>query len=154
GRARGRGAARPLRARAAPARSGASDERQSHLQLCPRASERYRRRRGCGLPGWAAAIPFGVGLANLLVALSAIADMRRSAGRVGGFGLALSGLIVGLAAMVVYFPCFLMQLGVRPVREAAARTMELNNLRQIALALHMHQDRHRCLPAPGSVDPD
>lgn len=108
---------------------------------------------GCMAPLWAAAIPAVLGLLNLVLALIAIAEVNRSKGRLAGFGLALSGLIVGLVAIPMYFPAYLLREGTRRVRAAAARTQESNNLKQIALALHNYHDIHKRLPQPGSHDP-
>ncbi|MFO0965936.1 MAG: DUF1559 domain-containing protein [Gemmataceae bacterium] len=104
-------------------------------------------------PLWTAAIPAVLGLGNLVLAIGAISQVNRSQGRLAGFGLALTGLILGVVAIPVFLPGFLIQLGVQRVREAAARTQESNNLKMIGLGLHAHHDVYRALPLPGNPDP-
>jgi len=104
-------------------------------------------------PIWAVAIPAAFGLLNLVLALMAIAEVKRSKGRLAGFGLALAGLIVGLVAVPLYIPGYLLKESTSRVRMAAARTQESNNLKQIAISLHAHHDVFKQLPQPGSEDP-
>jgi prepilin-type processing-associated H-X9-DG protein len=81
------------------------------------------------------------GIPAVILGLMALGDIRRSKGRLGGRGMAMTGTILGgvfslLSLVLIPFWYF----GVDRVREAAARAESTNNLKQIALAMHNYND--------------
>lgn len=78
-----------------------------------------------------------------------IAEGRSSLplGPLGGAGLGASPATVGMVAG-------LMLPAVQSTREAARRTVGMNNLRQLALAMHNHESAENSLPAAAICDDD
>lgn len=73
----------------------------------------------------------------------ALGDIKRSRGGLRGGGLALAGIILGVAGNLVILPVL---LAVQNVLEAAAKTQTANHLKQILLAMHVYHDVHKRLP--------
>src|SRR5437764_5364938 len=74
--------------------------------------------------------------------------------RRGGFTLIEIVVVIAIIAILIA----LLVPAVQKVREAAARTQSLNNLKQIGLALHACHDARRKLPTTrscfGGLEPD
>jgi hypothetical protein len=104
-------------------------------------------------PLWSAAIPAVLGLISLTMAMFAMADVKHSQGRLGGHGLALTGLILGALAIPMYLPGYLVKPNPNRIRNSAARLMEVNNFKQIGLAFHNYAATYGGkLPEPGNLD--
>jgi len=97
---------------------------------------------------------FPLPLAGLVVGVLALIDIQRSNGQLVGSGRVVVGLIgssLGLVLLILA-PVLLILPAVDRVRDASQRVMAANNLRQISLALIMHETQHRKLPDPAIRD--
>lgn len=102
------------------------------------------------LPMWAVAFPGTLALAAVVTAILGMKQVGRGEGRVGGNGLAISGMITGVLGLVLFFPGFLVKAA---MGRSANRIHLQNNLKQVGLAMHGYHDSHRRLPDPGMGRP-
>lgn len=91
-----------------------------------------------------------VALAALVVGALAWVGVRRRAGRVGGGGFAIAGLITAAVSLVTIVPLILLggvyQEGERRQELDAWKQTSQQNLKQLAIALHNYHDVHRACP--------
>lgn len=91
--------------------------------------------------------------------ISALSEISRSGGKVGGKGMAIAGLALGgfaSAILLVATPLVLIGLllpAIGAAREAARRTVTNNNLRQIGLGVYNYHDSFKSIPLAGTPDP-
>jgi hypothetical protein len=89
------------------------------------------------------------GLPAVILGALALKDIGQSEGRLGGKGMALTGVITGCLGMFLAVPAVLIGLllpAVQKVREVAARTQDANNLKQMALAMHNFNSNYGAFP--------
>lgn len=88
--------------------------------------------------------------AAIVLGILALMAIKRSAGHLAGKGLAITGIVMGAAAPILWLGCGgvggFMVLGVQKSRDAAKRIESSNNMRQMAIAMHNYHDTMGSFP--------
>jgi hypothetical protein len=110
-----------------------------------------------------------VGLGSLLCSLagpcalffgfSALTEINSAPGKVGGKGLAITGIVLGTIStvmLVFVLPLTLFAVlipAIQASREAMRQSDSSGHLKQIAVGMHNYHDVYRAIPMTGSPDP-
>ncbi len=92
------------------------------------------------------------GLPAILLGRRALIDIRQSKGRLKGRGMAIAGIVLGVAGC--FFTVLLLLPMVRSARGAARRAECTNNIKQIGIAILNYHQSYGCLPPAAIRDKD
>src|SRR6266852_212135 len=98
------------------------------------------------------------GIPAVIFGILGMKDINRSQGRLGGNGMAITGIVTGIVGSLLSFVVFIpISIGlilpaVQKVRQAAANTQSANNLRQMGFAMQAHHDQKGSFPVPAIKD--
>ncbi len=97
---------------------------------------------------------FFTGLPAIILGALGLSSIGKSDRRLEGKGLAIAGIVTGSIGTLLMLPVLIALLlpAVQAAREAARRAQCVNNLKQIALAMHNYESINGHLPAAASVD--
>jgi hypothetical protein len=96
-------------------------------------------------------LPVFLAIPAILLAILALREINGSGGRLTGKGLAVAGLVLGVAGNLSLLPYFWIYRGVRTQEDRATSD---NNLKQLVLAMHNYHDVYRRLPAAAIYSKD
>jgi prepilin-type processing-associated H-X9-DG protein len=102
-------------------------------------------------------LPAVGGLFGIVLGIMALAQINSSEGRMGGRGLAISGIVLGIIWLLLglaALPVAMLIPAISRVRGAAERMQSSNNLKQIGIAVHMYNDTYTRFPAAAIKDKD
>ncbi len=89
------------------------------------------------------------GIPGLILGIIGLSDVNKSAGRLGGKGLAIAGIVLSTIGIFWTIGAILVGMllpAVSQVREAARRVTSANNMRQQALSMHNYHSAYGALP--------
>jgi hypothetical protein len=91
------------------------------------------------------------GLPAVILGVMALRSINRSNGQLKGDGLAIAGIVTGAVSSFMILPIMIALLlpAVQAAREAARRSVSMSNMKQISLALLLHEDAKGSFPAAG-----
>jgi prepilin-type processing-associated H-X9-DG protein len=97
----------------------------------------------CGILSWVCAGPLAA-IPAVITGHMALGRIKRSAGALGGRGLAIAGLILGYASIVVMTVLLVLifTLVVPAIKEEASKTACMANLKMIGMACQMYAADH------------
>jgi prepilin-type processing-associated H-X9-DG protein len=94
-------------------------------------------------------VPLLLGLPAIVLGILGLVAVSKGQGRVSGRGMAISGIILGTLTTFILLP--VAYFAVHEVRLAAAKAQDMNNLKQIDLALIDYADTYRGQMPPATV---
>jgi Protein of unknown function (DUF1559)/Domain of unknown function (DUF4190) len=95
-------------------------------------------------------------LLAILFGALALSEIGRAGARLGGKGIAITGLVLGVITTIIFIPALLIALllpAVQQVRQAAERTQTMNNYKQACLGILNYENSLNCLP-PAAITND
>jgi len=98
-------------------------------------------------------LPVVLGVPAVILGFMALNSVKKSGGQLGGKGLAIAGLVLGFVTMPMC--CVGAGYGVvSSMKESANRLTTINNLKQLALALHVYHDATETFPSESGIGPN
>jgi prepilin-type processing-associated H-X9-DG protein len=91
------------------------------------------------------------GIPAIVLGYAALLEIRRSHGRIGGAGMAMAGLATGIVGSTA-ITLLMFSIVALDVQESTRKAACMNNLKQIALALHNYHSAYQSFPPAVLVD--